>query len=120
MLLGLVMLFGFSGYLLPMDQLSYFATKVGLQIPSMIPGLSGLVNDLVRGGPQVGEATVQRFFALHAVILPLLFIPLLGFHLYLVQRHGNAVPPAKPPVPNPSAARFRFSRISSLRTWRCG
>jgi len=95
MLLGLVLVFGFSGYLLPMDQLSYFATKVGLQIPSMIPGLSALVNDLVRGGPQIGEATVQRFFALHAVILPLIFLPLLGFHLYLVQRHGNALPPGE-------------------------
>ncbi len=94
-LLGLVMVFGFSGYLLPMDQLAFFATKVGLQIPSMIPGLSGIVNDLVRGGSQVGETTVQRFFALHAVILPLLFLPLMGFHLYLVQKHGNAVPPSE-------------------------
>jgi cytochrome b6 len=94
-LLAAVMVFGFSGYLLPMDQLAFFATKVGLQIPSMIPGLSGLVNDLVRGGSEVGEATVQRFFALHVVILPLLFIPLLGFHLYLVQKHGNAVPPGE-------------------------
>lgn len=98
-LLGLVLLFGFSGYLLPMDELSYFATKVGLQIPSMIPGLSHLVTDLVQGGTQVGEATVQRFFALHAVILPLLFLPLLGFHLYLVQRHGNAVPPSEEAKP---------------------
>lgn len=98
-LLGTVMLFGFSGYLLPMDELSYFATKVGLQIPSMIPGLSQLVNDLVRGGSQVGEATVQRFFALHAVILPLLFLPLLGFHLYLVQKHGNALPPGEAAKP---------------------
>jgi len=43
---------------------------------------------------------VQRFFALHVVVLPALFVPLLGFHLWLVQRHGNAVPPseeAKPP-----------------------
>jgi cytochrome b6 len=94
-LLFFAAIFGFSGYLLPMDELSYYATKVGLQIPSMIPGLSQLVNDLVRGGSQVGEATVQRFFALHAVILPLLFLPLLGFHLYLVQRHGNALPPGE-------------------------
>ena len=94
-LLGTVLLFGFSGYLLPMDELSYFATKVGLQIPSMIPGLSGLVTDLVRGGTQVGEATVQRFFALHAVVLPLLFLPLLTFHLHLVQKHGNALPPSE-------------------------
>lgn len=95
MLLGVVMLFGFSGYLLPMDLLAYFATKVGLQIPSSIPGISGLVSDLIRGGEQVGEATVQRFFALHAVILPMIFLPLLGFHLYLVQKHGNAVPPGE-------------------------
>lgn len=94
-LLGIVMLFGFSGYLLPMDELSYFATKVGLQLPSMIPGVGLMVNNLVRGGPSVGENTVQRFFALHVVVLPLLFMPLLGFHLFLVQRHGNAVPPGE-------------------------
>jgi len=92
-LLGLTLVFGFSGYLLPMDELSYFATKVGLQIPSMMPGVGSLITDLIRGGMDVGEATVQRFFALHAVLLPMLFLPLLCFHLFLVQRHGNAVPP---------------------------
>ena len=55
-LLGALMLFGFSGYLLPMDELSYFATKVGLQIPSMIPGVSGLVSDLMRGGDSSGRS----------------------------------------------------------------
>lgn len=94
-LLGLTLVFGFSGYLLPMDELSYFATKVGLQIPGMIPGLGPMITDLVRGGMEVGEATVQRFFALHAVILPLLFLPILLFHLFLVQKHGNAVPPSE-------------------------
>jgi cytochrome b6 len=94
-LLALTLVFGFSGYLLPMDELSYFATKVGLQMPSMIPGIGPVITDLIRGGMDVGEATVQRFFALHAVVLPLLFLPLLLFHLYLVQKHGNAVPPAE-------------------------
>ena len=94
-LLSLTLVFGFSGYLLPMDELSYFATKVGLQIPSMIPGVGPLITDLVRGGPDVGETTVQRFFALHVVVLPLLFLPLLVFHLFLVQKHGNALPPAE-------------------------
>lgn len=98
-LLGLTLLFGFSGYLLPMDELSYFATKVGLQIPSMIPGVGSVIADLVRGGPDVGESTVQRFFALHAVILPLLFLPLLAFHLFLVQKHGNAIPPGEETKP---------------------
>lgn len=119
-LLGTLLLFGFSGYLLPMDELSYFATKVGLQIPSMIPGVSHLVTDLVQGGTQVGEATVQRFFALHAVILPLLFLPLLGFHLYLVQKHGNAVPPgeaAKPAAERRSVPFFPNFFAMDMAMW---
>jgi cytochrome b6 len=50
---------------------------------------------MLRGGPEVSEFTVQRFFALHVVVLPALFLPLLGFHLWLVQRYGNAVPPSE-------------------------
>jgi quinol-cytochrome oxidoreductase complex cytochrome b subunit len=98
-LLGLTLVFGFSGYLLPMNELAFFATKVGLQMPSMIPVVGPIVGDLARGGPDVNEYTVQRFFALHAVILPALFIPLLALHLWLVQKHGNAVPPSEEQVP---------------------
>ncbi len=87
--------FGFSGYLLPMDELSYFATKVGLEIPKAIPFVGPALASLIRGGPDVSEFTVQRFFALHVVVLPALFIPILFFHLWLLQRHGNAVPPSE-------------------------
>jgi len=91
-LLALAAVFGFSGYLLPMDELSYFATKVGLQIPAAIPGIGPAIATMLRGGPEVSEFTVQRFFALHVVVLPAIFIPLLVFHLWLVQKHGNASP----------------------------
>lgn len=94
-LLGIASIFGFSGYLLPMDELSYFATKVGLQIPAAIPYVGSAIANILRGGPDVTEFTVQRFFALHVVVLPALFLPLLGFHLWLVQKHGNAVPPSE-------------------------
>ena len=94
-LLALAAVFGFSGYLLPMDELSYFATKVGLQIPAAIPFIGTAIANMLRGGPDVTEFTVQRFFALHVVVLPLLFIPLLAFHLWLVQKHGNAIPPSE-------------------------
>jgi cytochrome b6 len=94
LLLGLAAIFGFSGYLLPMDELSYFATKVGLEIPTAIPWVGSAVADMLRGGPEVSEFTVQRFFALHVVVLPALFVPLLAFHLWLVQKHGNAAPPS--------------------------
>jgi cytochrome b6 len=98
-LLGISAAFGFSGYLLPMDELSYFATKVGLEIPAAIPWIGPAVANMLRGGPEVGEFTVQRFFALHVVVLPALFVPLLAFHLWLVQRHGNASPPSVEALP---------------------
>jgi cytochrome b6 len=98
-LLALATLFGFSGYLLPMDELSYFATKVGLQIPASLPLIGSAIANMLRGGPDVSEFTVQRFFALHVVVLPALFVPLLGFHLWLVQKHGNAAPPSVEALP---------------------
>jgi cytochrome b6 len=98
-LLGLAAIFGFSGYLLPMDELSYFATKVGLEIPASIPGVGTFIANMLRGGPEVGEITVQRFFAMHVVVLPALFIPLLAFHVWLVQKYGNALPPSEEAKP---------------------
>jgi cytochrome b6 len=98
-LLILGLLFGFSGYLLPMDDLSFFATKVGLAIPENLPIIGHAISNLMRGGLEVTELTVQRFFAWHAVVLPLLFLPLLGFHLWLVQKHGNASPPSEDDKP---------------------
>jgi quinol-cytochrome oxidoreductase complex cytochrome b subunit len=92
-LLLLTMVFGFSGYLLPMNELAYFATKVGLEIPAALPVVGPPMAALVRGGTEVTEFTVQRFFALHVVVLPAVFMGLLAFHLFLVQKHGNAVPP---------------------------
>ncbi len=94
-LLLITTIFGFSGYLLPMDELSYFATKIGLGIPGSLPVIGPAIANMLRGGPEVNEFTVQRFFALHVVILPALFLPLLGFHLWLVQKHGNAMPPSE-------------------------
>jgi cytochrome b6 len=82
-----------------MDELSFFATKVGLEIPNSIPVIGPPIANLLRGGLEVGEYTVQRFFALHAVILPILYLPLLGAHLWMVQKHGNALPPSEESKP---------------------
>jgi quinol-cytochrome oxidoreductase complex cytochrome b subunit len=107
-MLALCMVFGFSGYLLPMDDLAYFATKVGLSIPQVIPGAERVISDLLRGGPDVTEFTIQRFFALHVVVLPLIFIPVLGIHLWLVQKHGNAVPPGEERKPESARRSIPF------------
>ncbi len=108
LLLGIVLTFGFSGYLLPMDELSFFATKVGLAIPNSTPVIGPAIVNLIRGGPEVGAETVQRFFALHVVILPALFLPILGVHLWLVQRHGNAIPPREESKPAEERRSIRF------------
>jgi len=119
-LLMISMLFGFSGYLLPMNELAYFATKVGLAIPESMPVVGHTIATLARGGIEVNEFTVQRFFALHVVVLPALFLPLLGFHLWLVQKHGNAVPPSeelKPPAERKSIPFFPNFMAKDLAMW---
>ena len=120
LLLLLTTVFGFSGYLLPMNELSYFATKVGLEIPTSMPLIGPLIADIVRAGPEVSEFTVQRFFALHVVVLPALFAPLLGVHLWLVQKHGNAVPPseeARPAEERKSIPFFPNFFVKDLAVW---
>ncbi len=119
-LLLLTLVFGFSGYLLPMNTLAYFATKVGLEIPTSLPLIGSKIGDIVRGGPDVTAFTVQRFFALHVVILPALFVPLLGFHLWLVQRHGNALPPSeqnKPVAQRKTVPFFPNFLMKDLAMW---
>lgn len=119
-LLLLTTVFGFSGYLLPMNELSFFATRVGLEIPTSMPLIGPLIGDIVRAGPEVSEYTVQRFFALHVVVLPALFIPLLGFHLWLVQKHGISVPPSeelRPLAERKSIPFFPNFMMKDLAVW---
>lgn len=99
--------FGFSGYLLPWNELAYFATAVGTEIPGTIPGIGDFMVRLVRGGPEVTGATLSRFYGLHVAILPALTTLALALHLLLVQRHGMSVPrgvqergPPMPFMPN--------------------
>lgn len=83
---------GFSGYLLPWDELSYFATKIGIQIMQATPIIGGFMADLLRGGPEVGGATISRFFELHIILLPAALMGLLVNHLLMVQVHGMSKP----------------------------
>ena len=93
-LLGIFFAFGFSGYLLPWNQLAFFATRVGTQIMGSIPGVGNEMLLLARSGEEVTGDTLARFYSLHVVILPLVTLGILGIHLYLVQKHGMSVPEA--------------------------
>jgi cytochrome b6 len=92
LLLSAALAFGFSGYLLPWNELSYYATLVGTRIPDVIPGLGEYLVYFLRGGQQVTGATLTRFFAVHVTILPLVFMAILVIHLTLVQVQGMSVP----------------------------
>ncbi|WP_337287036.1 cytochrome bc complex cytochrome b subunit [Candidatus Methylomirabilis sp.] len=93
MLFGVVLFFGFSGYLLPWNVLSYFATKVGTEIAGQFPFVGHILMRLLRGGDEVTGATVSRFYGIHIAILPALTTLILGLHLFLVQKQGMSVPP---------------------------
>ena len=92
LMLFLALGFGFSGYLLPWNELSYYATLVGTQIPGTVPGVGGFLVHFLRGGEQVTGDTITRFFAVHVQILPLTFGALLLVHLVLVQFQGISLP----------------------------
>lgn len=92
LLLFITLGFGFSGYLLPWNELAFFATKVGTDIAGEIPLIGGYILQLLRGGEDVTGATLSRFFGFHVAIFPGIFVVVLAIHLILIQRQGIAEP----------------------------
>ncbi|MCG8344424.1 MAG: cytochrome b N-terminal domain-containing protein [Chlorobiales bacterium] len=90
-LLILTLGFGFTGYLLPWNELAYFATQIGTEVPKVVPGGEFLVR-VLRGGEEVGGETLTRMFAMHVVLLPGLVLLFLSAHLFLVQVLGASSP----------------------------
>lgn len=82
--------FGFTGYLLPWNQVSYWATMVGTQISGAIPVVGESLQRLLRGGESVGNETLSRFFTVHAVVLPWVMVLLIAIHLFLVRMQNLA------------------------------
>lgn len=91
-LLVLTLGFGFSGYLLPWNELAFFATKVGTDIVGVVPIIGEPIKILLRGGEEVTGATLSRFFGIHVAILPAIFTMFLVFHLLFIQRQGMHEP----------------------------
>ncbi|PWH19370.1 MAG: hypothetical protein DDG58_05065 [Ardenticatenia bacterium] len=85
---------GFSGYLLPWDQLAYWAITIGTSMAEAVPLIGREVNLILRGAPEIGEAGLLRFYLAHVVLLPFLAILVLGVHYYRVARlHNISLPP---------------------------
>ena len=82
-----------TGYLLPFDQRSYWATIVAANINGTGPLVGPFLSDFLRGGADFGATTLSRFYAIHMMLVPGLIAALIGAHLYLVARLGTTAPP---------------------------
>jgi len=82
-----------TGYLLPFDQRSYWATIVAANINGTGPFVGPFLSDFLRGGGDFGATTLSRFYAIHMMLVPGLIAALIGAHLYLVARLGTTAPP---------------------------
>ena len=91
-LLMMVLAFGFTGYLLPWNQVSFWATTIGAEIPGAFPVVGEAVTYFLKGGESVGQLALTRFFAAHVVILPWIAVGFLALHFLMVRRIGISGP----------------------------
>ncbi|MBW1766842.1 MAG: cytochrome b N-terminal domain-containing protein [Deltaproteobacteria bacterium] len=100
----------FTGYLLPWDQLSYWAVTICTGVLEYIPGAGTWLQEIIRGGSEIGPSSLRIFFALHTAILPITLFVLMAFHFWRVRRAGGLVVPRSPG----EYASAQVQRVSTL------
>jgi quinol-cytochrome oxidoreductase complex cytochrome b subunit len=98
-LLILTFVMSLTGYLLPFDQRSFWATIVANNITASGPFVGPYLGDFLNGGADFNATTLSRFYAIHMMLVPGIIGALIGAHLYLVAKLGTTAPPwikAKP------------------------
>ena len=92
-LLVLVLAFNFTGYLLPWDQLAYWAITVSTSLISYLPLVGPQLSDMLLGGPEVGQVALNNFYALHVAVLPVLLALTMAYHFWRVRKDGGISQP---------------------------
>ena len=92
-LLFLILMSGFTGYLLPWDQISYWAVTICTEMLGYMPGIGQTLQRVILGGEEIGSATVINFYALHTIVVPLLLVALMTWHFWRVRLAGGVVVP---------------------------
>jgi quinol-cytochrome oxidoreductase complex cytochrome b subunit len=92
-LLAIVMAGNFTGYLLPWDQLSYWAVTIGTGMLQYVPLAGDALMQLARGGGEVGPKTLSLFFVVHIALLPIVLFLLTSFHFWKVRKAGGVMLP---------------------------
>jgi quinol-cytochrome oxidoreductase complex cytochrome b subunit len=103
-LLLLTLGLSFTGYLLPWDQLAYWAITVGTNIAGYVPMLGDSARRILLGGPDVGGDALLRFYVLHIYVLPALVVLLLSVHIWRVRKDGFAVSDREDGMPREAVA----------------
>lgn len=102
----LVLLANFSGYLLPWDQLSYWAVTIATSMLSYIPLIGIPWQEMIRGGEEVGAATLQLFYFIHTRLVPATLFLLLIYHFWFVRKAGGILLPGKNPAARMDKRKF--------------
>lgn len=79
----------FTGYLLPWDQLAFWAITVGTSVASYAPILGGQARQFLLGGPEIGQEALTRFYALHVILIPAAIALLTSLHIWRVRKDGG-------------------------------
>ena len=114
LLLGTVLAFGASGYLLPWDQWAYWSVTEVLNALDRVPVVRHVVAIVLKGDVIVSGATLSRYFAIHVIILPWIALVLLGFHFTMLRKHGIAPPKYPPEVEKPGVPFFPHHLLRTL------
>jgi quinol-cytochrome oxidoreductase complex cytochrome b subunit len=88
-LLLLTFIASFTGYLLPWDQLAYWAITVGTSVAAYEPVMGAEVSRILLGGPEVSQESLIRFYTLHIAVIPLLLALLMSIHIWRVRKDGG-------------------------------
>jgi quinol-cytochrome oxidoreductase complex cytochrome b subunit len=88
-MLLLTLFLSFTGYLLPWDQLAFWAVTVGTNIAASIPGLGPAIRELLIGGRNIDQPTLIRFYVLHVILLPGVLGALFAYHMWRIRKDGG-------------------------------
>jgi quinol-cytochrome oxidoreductase complex cytochrome b subunit len=89
----IVISFNFTGYLLPWDQLAYWAITVATSLLGYIPIIGGVISDFLLGGPEVGQAALRNFYAIHVAVLPATILLVMTYHFWRIRKDGDISQP---------------------------
>jgi quinol-cytochrome oxidoreductase complex cytochrome b subunit len=109
----LILLANFTGYLLPWDQLAFWAVTVSTAMLAYVPLFGPFLQNVLLTGTDLGPGTLQIFFAMHTAVLPALILLMMGFHFWRIRKAGGLVIP-RPPDQAPVSKPERVSTLPNL------